>query len=104
MTEFTAGQVYNADSIPRDGTQILAWWPMLKLDEYGDLTTELVDGDIKGSWVPTQWEGGWAEPDWFEATGGFFGDDYEYAPEPTHWSPLPATPTLPLPGAEGIAE
>ena len=92
MTEYTAGQVYEAATAPRNGTNILAWWPLMEIDDYGDLTGKQVEGDIKGAWVPTSWNGGWDEPDWLDATGGFFGDSYEYASEPTHWSPLPATP------------
>lgn len=66
---------------------ILTWWPIVKTDDDGDLTDE-VEG---GCWVVTRYEGGsWDEPDFFEAIGGFFGDDCCYAREPTHWLPAPA--------------
>lgn len=32
---------------------------------------------------------GWVEPDWLEASGSWFGDDYCYASTPTFWMPLP---------------
>lgn len=66
---------------------VLVWWPRVKLDDDGDLTMD-VEG---GNWVITRWEGGaWDEPDYFEACGDWFGDDYCYATEPTHWLPCPA--------------
>lgn len=65
---------------------ILAWWPLIKLDEYGDPTEEVVGGQ----WVLTEWNGGyWLEPEVLSAMGDHFGDDAEYADEPTQWRQLP---------------
>jgi NTP pyrophosphatase (non-canonical NTP hydrolase) len=70
---------------PRD-RPILAWWPLVKLDDYGDLTDEVVGGQ----WVVTDWNGGsWLEPESLNAMGQYFGDDEEYAEAPTHWRYLP---------------
>ena len=85
--------VFTADSAPKDGTEILAWWPLVQLDDDGNLTDLPVEGDRKGAWVPTSRSGGsWDEPDWFDAVGDWFGDDYCYAPDPTHWTYLPGDP------------
>lgn len=65
---------------------VLVWWPIVKMDDDGELTTS-VDG---GHWVVTQYVGnGWNEPDFLDAIGEFFGDDCCYAREPTHWLPVP---------------
>lgn len=82
-------------SAPKDGTEILGWFPCLKLNEDGDLTDELVDEEPFGGRAIVAWEGGcWSEPDWLSASGDFFGDDFEYAPDPTLWQPLPPPPQL----------
>lgn len=65
---------------------ILAWWPLVKLDEYGDPTDEIVGGQ----WVVTKWNGGyWLEPEVLSAMGEHLGDDAEYADAPAQWRPLP---------------
>lgn len=65
---------------------ILAWWPLVKLDDYGDPTDEVVGGQ----WLVTEWNGGhWLEPEALNAMGEFFGDDEEYAEAPSHWRSLP---------------
>jgi hypothetical protein len=86
-------EIFLAETAPQDGTIILMWWPLVQLDEYGDLTDKPVDGEHTGAWVPTSWSGGgWDEPDWFDAVGQYFGDNYCYASKPTHWAHLPPNP------------
>jgi hypothetical protein len=83
------------DTAPKDGTEFLGWFPCLKLDEDGDLTNEPVDEEPFGGRAIVSWEGGcWSEPDWLSASGDWFGDDFEYAPDPTLWQPLPAPPSI----------
>lgn len=73
---------------PKDGTEILVWWPILKSDDDGNLTDQPTG---EGARVVTRWQDGrgaageWDEPPFVEAVGEYFGDDCEYAPEPTHW-------------------
>ncbi|KSV64088.1 hypothetical protein N185_35575 [Sinorhizobium sp. GW3] len=58
---------------------IVAWWPLVKLDEYGDPTDEIVGGQ----WVVTEWNGGcWLEPLVLNAVGSHLGDEEEYADAP----------------------
>jgi len=70
---------------------ILAWYPHVKLDDDYNLTDEVVGG----SWHVVVYHGGkhWEEPTYFEAAGGRFGDDWNYAEAPTHWMRLPGAPT-----------
>lgn len=73
---------------PKDDT-IIAWWPIVALDEDGD-PTDAVEG---GRAVVTEWNGGyWLEPDVLNAIGDHMGDDSTYADAPSHWMPLPASP------------
>lgn len=66
---------------------VLAYYPVLRLDDDGNLTDEVIEG---GAWCVTQYVGNsWNEPDLLNATGEYFGDDGEYSPEPTHWLPCP---------------
>lgn len=77
----------NMEAAKKIKGDVLVWWPIVKLDDDGDLTTE-VEG---GHWVVTQYDGsGWDEPDYMEGMGSWFGDDSCYASEPTHWLPVPA--------------
>lgn len=90
---YAENDILPADTAPRDGTIILMWWPLVQLDDDGELTDRPVEGDHAGAWVPTSWTGGmWDEPDWFDAVGDYFGDDYCYAAAPTHWVHLPPAP------------
>ncbi|WP_458760511.1 hypothetical protein ACSVBT_06885 [Afipia sp. TerB] len=74
------------DAKKKPGKDFLAWYPKLKLDDGGDLTDEVVGG----AWGITSWCGGsWNEPEFLSASGDWFGDDFEFAPEPTHWLPMP---------------
>lgn len=90
------------ETAPRDGTEVVVWWPLLKLpDDYYAVPTEYVDGDDWGTFVVTKWEGnGWMDPPFCEAVGEYFGDDYEYAPDPLYWWPCPEKPLRPAQRAE----
>lgn len=75
---------------PKDGTPFLAWYPKLKLDEDNEMTDEVCGGAqaivcCKGN----QWD----EPDWLNASGAYYFDDWCFAELPTRWMPLPSDPT-----------
>jgi hypothetical protein len=77
------------ESAPKDGTEILSWWPVVELDDDGDLT----DREISGRRVVTEWNGGrWLEPGDFDCVGDSFGDDFDFAETPTYWMHLPEPP------------
>lgn len=78
------------ETAPNDGTEVLAYWPAVELDEEGELTDRKTGQGFIG--VAAQTGGGWYEPEALNAAGDFFGDDWSYAPEPTHWMPLPKPP------------
>lgn len=68
-------------------TDVLVWWPIVKLDDDGDPTDEVVDG----RWIISEDQSGyWIEPDVMNAIGDHLGDDFTYADKPSHWMPLPA--------------
>lgn len=88
------------ESAPREGS-IIVWWPIVKLDEYGDPTDAVESGQA----VVSEWNGGcWLEPDVLNAIGDHMGDDFTYADGPSHWMPLPAAPIAVLNTTEGLAE
>lgn len=67
-------------------TDVLVWWPIVKLDEDGDPTDEIVGG----CWIISEDQGGyWIEPEVMTAIGDHMGDDHTYADKPSHWMPLP---------------
>lgn len=75
----------------KPGKEILAWFPKFKLNDDGDLTSEVVGG----AWGITSWQGGsWNEPKFLSATGQWFGDEHEFGGDPTHWLPMP--PDVPI--------
>jgi hypothetical protein len=68
-------------------TDVLVWWPTVKLDDDGDPTEEVVGG----CWLISEKQGGyWIEPECMNAIGDHMGDDHTYADKPSHWMPLPA--------------
>lgn len=68
-------------------TDVLVWWPIVKLDDDGEPTDEVVDGQ----WLISEDQGNyWIEPDVMNAIGDHLGDDFTYAAQPTQWMPLPA--------------
>jgi hypothetical protein len=79
------------DARARNGKAWLVWWPTVKLDDDGNLTDEVTGG----TWLISEYQGHWIEPDCINAIGEWFGDGEEYAAEPTHYMPLPAPPLRP---------
>jgi len=79
------------ESAPRDGTEILVYWPRVALDDDGNPTGEVLSeaGHIS---VSSNSFGGWEPDNVVEANGHYFDDDFEFG-DPTHWMPLPAPPT-----------
>lgn len=77
------------DTAPTDGTHVLVCWPRCRVDENDELTGE-VTGYMRA--VSFMNGGSWVEPDYLDAIGAHFGDDEEYAAEPSDWMPLPAPP------------
>ena len=68
-------------------TDVLVWWPLVKLDDNGDPTEEVVGG----RWLISEDQGAyWIEPDCMNAIGDHMGDDHTYADKPSHWLPLPS--------------
>jgi hypothetical protein len=80
------------DDTARNGKDWLVWWPTVKLDDDGNLTDEVTGG----TWLISEYQGHWVEPDCLNAVGEWFGDGEEYAAEPTHYMPLPPPPPRPL--------
>jgi len=78
------------DTAPKD-CPILAWWPIVALDDDLNLT----DRETGGQWVVTEWNGGcWLEPDVLNClNANAFDDEEEYAEAPRAWLPLPAALT-----------
>lgn len=99
----TPTDLQRMDTAPRDGTEILVWWPLMSLEdlELDAVPKEFAAGEDWGTFVVTKWEGsGWMDPPFCEVIGGYFGDDYEYAPHPLYWWPCPAKPVKPVSAEE----
>lgn len=77
------------ETAPKDMTHVLALWPKRKLDEEC-FPSGPITGHVQA--VTFYSGGGWVEPDYLDAIGESFGDEEAYAPEPSHWMPLPAPP------------
>jgi hypothetical protein len=71
------------------GAQVLGWFRKVKLDEDDNLTDEVIGGAI--AQVSRNGDG-WDEPDWLNASGAYFFDDFSFEPEPVLWQPLPQEP------------
>lgn len=70
-------------------TDVLVWWPRVKLDDDGDPTDVVTGG---GAFVSERQGNYWIEPDALNAMGDHMGDDETYAENPSHWMPLPPAP------------
>lgn len=77
-----------------DNGLVLAYWPALQVDENGDLTDRPHPTQQGFIGVADRLGGQWnGEPETLNYAGpNYFGDDFEYAPDPTHWQPLPEGP------------
>ena len=80
-------------------TTVLVYWPIVKLDEDGDPTDEIVGGEV---FVSEDQGGYWIEPDVMNAIGDHMGDDHTYAANPSHWMPKPELPAGAI--SEGSAD
>lgn len=70
-------------------TDVIVYWPIVKLDDDGDPTAEIVGGNV----LISENQGGyWIEPDVINAIGDHMGDEETYADHPSHWMPKPEAP------------
>ena len=83
------GEWQSIDTAP-SMTDVLVWWPLVKLDDDGDPTDEVTGGGVFVSELQGDY---WIEPDALNAMGDHMGDDETYADHPSHWMPRPAAPT-----------
>jgi hypothetical protein len=89
--EWKAGEWLPIETAPKEqGAEVLGWFRKVKLDEDDNLTDEVVGGAI--AQVSRNGDG-WDEPDWLNASGAYFFDDWSFEPEPVLWHPLPAPPS-----------
>ena len=86
-------------SAPKDGTEFLAWFPKHRINEDGDSTDEVVGGAM--AIIAYTEANGWDEPQWLDANGAYYMDDWCFADEPTLWHPLPDEPAAPGVKGEG---
>jgi hypothetical protein len=74
---------------PKDGTEFLAWFQKVKLDDDDNMTDEVIGGAM----AMTSFTGGsWNEPEWLDAHGSYFFEDWCFAESPVLWHALPAGP------------
>jgi hypothetical protein len=73
----------------KEGAEILAWFQKVKLDDDDNMTDEVIGGAM--AHVARQGKG-WTEPDWLDAHGSYFFEDWCFAPDPVLWHPLPPEP------------
>ena len=88
--KFTAGPWLPFTTAPQDGTRMLAYWPRHPLNDDEEMNDSIDLGGIQA--VTFKSGNGWIEPDYLDASGAYFGDDFCYAPAPAFWMPLPADP------------
>jgi len=77
------------DTVPKNG-EFLAIWPALKLDDDGNITDQPA-GHQPFIGVAYSTNGAIEGPDALNATGNYYGDEWEYG-QLTHWMPLPQLP------------
>lgn len=76
------------------GAEVLGWFRKVKLDEDDNLTDEVVSGAM--AHISRDGDG-WSEPDWLNASGAYFLDDWSFEPEPVLWHALPPPPAHGVP-------
>lgn len=74
----------------KHGAEVIGWFRKVKLDDDDNLTDEVVGGAM--AQISRNGDG-WTEPDWLDASGAYFFDDFSFEPEPVLWHPLPPEPT-----------
>lgn len=81
------------ETAPKEhGAEVLGWFRKVRLDADDNLTDEVIGGAM----AQVSRNGyGWTEPDWLNASGAYFFDDWSFEPEPVLWHPLPAAPVIP---------
>jgi hypothetical protein len=80
------------ETAPRDGTEIVVCWPKVEIDDDCELTNKAI-GYVRA--ISSFAGGAWVEPEFLEANGPSFDDDWDFAMSPSHWMPLPAAPEPP---------
>lgn len=80
------------NTAPMDGTEFLAWFQKHEIDDDGDSTDKVVGG---AQAIISFTAGSWNEPQWLDASGAYYMDDWCFAEEPVLWHPLPPNPTIP---------
>ncbi len=68
---------------------VVVYWPIVELDEDGDVTDKIVGGEV---FVSENQGGYWIEPEAMNAIGEHMGDHETYANHPSHWMPKPSAP------------
>ncbi len=80
-----------ADRKPEPGKCVLAVWPMVWIDEDDTRVRSEVHHYVVRE-TEFLHNGHFDDPVGADAIGGWFGDDYQYADQPTHWMPMPDLP------------
>lgn len=71
----------------------ITYWPMHAIDDDGNMTATIVGGRQHIVRYETVGNGGrFDDPAAAEACGEWFGDDYCYAEQPSHWARCIANP------------
>lgn len=78
---------------PRRGQRVLVLWPLLKYadddcSQLSDTVTCYVTAVVEYMHSDS-----FEDAPYADCVGYSFDDDSEYAPQPTHWAPLPKLPT-----------
>ena len=73
--------------------RVIAYWPIHALDDDGDMTSRIVGGKQFIVVYESLGAGGrFEDPPEAEACGDWFGDDFCFAEQPSHWAVCIANP------------